>query len=112
MRKVRKGDDVVVLTGKDRGRRGTVQKVFPNGRLIVEGLNLAKKHQRGNPSEGTPGGIVEKEMPIQISNVALWNPAKNDGRGGADRVGFKTVGEGESLRKVRYFKSNKELVDH
>ena len=111
MRRIKKGDDVVIVTGKDKGRRGTVTAVMSDGRVLVEGINLAKKHQRGNPNEGVAGGIVEKEMPIDISNVALWNPAKNDGRGGADRVGFKLIGEGEALRKVRYFKSNQELVD-
>jgi len=111
MRKIKKGDDVVVVTGKDKGRRGTVSRVMDDGRLLVEGINLAKKHQKGNPNEGIAGGIVEKEMPLDVSNVALWNPGKNDGKGGADRVGFKTVGEGEAARKVRFFKSNQELVD-
>lgn len=111
MRKIKKGDDVVVTTGKDKGRRGNVSRVMANGRVLVEGINLAKKHQKGNPNEGVAGGIVEIEKPLDLSNVALWNPAKNDGKGGGDRVGFKSVGEGETLRKVRFFKSNQELVD-
>lgn len=111
MRKIRKGDDVVVLAGKDKGRRGTVGVVFDDGRLIVGGLNLAKKHQKGDPNAGVPGGIVEKEMPLHASNVALWNTGKNDGQGGPDRVGFRIVGEGETAHKVRYFKSTQEVVD-
>lgn len=111
MRKIKKGDDVIVITGKDKGRRGTVNRVFADGRVQVGGINIAKKHQKGNPNEGVAGGIVELEMPLQQSNVALWNPEKNDGQGGPDRVGFKTVGEGDTLRKVRYFKSTQELVD-
>ena len=111
MRKIKKGDDVVIITGKDKGRRGTVSRVMVDGRVLVEGINLAKKHQKGNPNEGIAGGIVEKEMPLDLSNVALWNPAKNEGKGGPDRIGFKTIGEGESQRKVRYFKSNQEMVD-
>lgn len=111
MRKIRKGDEVVVTAGKDKGRRGTVDRVLVNDRVIVGGINLAKKHQKGDPNAGVPGGIVDKEMPLHVSNVALWNEAKHDGKGGADRVGFRTVGEGESARKVRYFKSTQEVVD-
>ncbi|MDE2150168.1 MAG: 50S ribosomal protein L24 [Gammaproteobacteria bacterium] len=111
MRKIRKGDDVVVITGKEKGRHGTVIQVLADDRVVVEGLNLAKKHQRGNPNAGVAGGIIEKEMPLQFSNVALWNPSRNKGAGGPDRVGFKFVGEGEVRRKVRYYKSNQELVD-
>jgi len=111
MNKIRKGDEVVVLTGRDKGRRGRVTRVLDTGKLVVEGINLAKKHQKGNPNTGEAGGIIEKEMPIQGSNVALWNPAKNKGEGGPDRVGFKFLGEGQARRKVRYFKSNDEVVD-
>jgi large subunit ribosomal protein L24 len=104
MRKIRKGDDVVVLTGKDKGRRGTVLRVVDDARLLIEGVNKVKKHQKPNPMAGAAGGIVEKEMPIQVSNVALFNPATQK----ADRVGFKVLEDG---RKVRVFKSNGEAVD-
>lgn len=107
MNKIKKGDDVVVITGKDKGRRGKVAQVLANGKLIIEGINIAKKHQRGNPNAGVAGGIVEKEMAIDISNVMVWNVKANKG----DRVGFQVVGEGEKSRKVRVFKSNRELVD-
>ena len=110
MNKIRKGDEVVVLTGRDKGRRGKIGRVLDNGKLVVEGINLAKKHQRGNPNTGVAGGIIEKEMPIEASNVALWNPRKGTS-GGPDRIGFKFIGEGEARRKVRYFKSNDEVVD-
>ena len=103
-RKIRKGDDVIVLTGKDKGKRGTILRVLDEDRVLVENINLAKKHMKPNPQKGEPGGIVEKEMPIQVSNVALFNPATNKG----DRVGFKTLDDG---RKVRVFKSNGEVVD-
>lgn len=104
MRRVRKGDDVIVIAGKDKGKRGTVLKVVDEERVLVEGVNKAKKHQRPNPLKGTVGGIVEKEMPIHISNVALFNPATKK----ADRVGFKIMDDG---RKVRYFKSTGEVID-
>jgi len=103
MNKIRKGDEIVVITGKDRGRRGTVTQVLANGKALVEGINLVKKHQRPNPNAGIAGGIVEKEMPIELSNVMLWNSKTGKG----DRVGFRVEGE----RKVRFFKSNQELVD-
>jgi large subunit ribosomal protein L24 len=103
-RKIRKGDDVVVLAGKDKGKRGNVLSVLDDDRVLVENINLAKKHMKPNPNKGEAGGIVEKEMPIQISNVALFNTAT----GKADRVGFKTLEDG---RKVRVFKSNGEVVD-
>ncbi|RMG36551.1 MAG: 50S ribosomal protein L24 [Gammaproteobacteria bacterium] len=102
-RRIRKGDDVIVLAGKDKGKRGTVLAVLED-RVIVENINLAKKHQKPNPNKGEPGGIVDKEMPLHISNVALFNPATNKG----DRVGFKILEDG---RKVRVFKSNGEVVD-
>ncbi len=104
MRKIRQGDEVIVLTGKDRGRRGTVIRVVDNSRIIVENANIAKKHQKPNPNLGVAGGIIEKEMPIHISNVALYNPAKDKG----DRIGVKYLDDG---RKVRYFKSNNEVID-
>jgi large subunit ribosomal protein L24 len=107
MHKIKKGDEVVVITGKDKGRRGKVASVRADGRVVVEGVNVAKKHQRGNPNTGLTGGIVEKEMPLELSNVMLFNPATGKG----DRVGFKFVGEGETRKKVRYFKSNQEVVD-
>jgi large subunit ribosomal protein L24 len=107
MRKIKKGDDVIVITGKDKGRRGTVSAVQADGKLIVEGINVVKKHQKGNPNAGVSGGIVEKEMPIQGSNVMLFNAATGKG----DRVGFKIVGEGDKQKKVRFFKSNQEVLD-
>jgi large subunit ribosomal protein L24 len=107
MRKIKKGDKVVVITGKDKGRQGTVTQVLDDGHVLVEGINVVKKHQKGNPNAGVAGGIVEKEMPIDLSNVMLFNPATGKG----DRVGFKTIGEGENRKKVRVFKSNQEVVD-
>ncbi len=104
MRKIKKGDDVVVLTGKDKGKRGTVLRVLNDSHIVVENVNMVKKHQKPNPQRGVPGGIVDKEMPLHVSNVGLYNPAKD----GADRVGFKTLEDG---RKVRVFKSNGEVVD-
>lgn len=105
MNKIKKGDEVVVLTGKDKGKRGNVSRVLPDAdRVLVDNVNVVKKHQKGNPQMGTPGGIVEKEMPIHVSNVALVNPAT----GKADRVGIKVLDDG---RKVRCFKSNGEVVD-
>ncbi|THF61328.1 50S ribosomal protein L24 [Pseudothauera rhizosphaerae] len=104
MNKIRKGDEVVVLTGKDRGRRGTVLRRVDDERLVVEGVNRVKKHVRPNPMKGEVGGIVEKEMPIHVSNVALFNAAAQK----ADRVGVRVLEDG---RKVRFFKSNGELVD-
>ena len=107
MSKIKKGDDVVVITGRDKGRRGKVSAVRADGKLLVEGINVVKKHQKGNPNGGVAGGIVEKEMPIQISNVMLWNPKTSKG----DRVGFRFEGEGDKKVKVRFFKSNSERVD-
>ena len=104
MNKIRKGDEVVVITGKDKGRRGTVLRVFTDDRLLVEGINVAKKHQKGNPNQGIQGGIVDKEMPIAISNVMVFNPKTKKG----DRVGIRSLDDG---KKVRYFKSNGEVVD-
>ena len=96
---------MVVLTGKDKGRRGVVLNVLrAEGKVVVENVNMVKRHTRGNPMQGAPGGIIEKEMPVDISNVALWNPVLNR----PDRVGFRALEDG---RKVRYFKSNQEVVD-
>ena len=107
MQKIKKGDEVILITGKDKGRRGTVRTVSDDGKVIVEGLNLAKKHMKGNPQAGVSGGIVEKEMPIDLSNVMLFNAKTGKG----DRVGFKFLGEGDAKRKVRFFKSNQEILD-
>jgi large subunit ribosomal protein L24 len=104
MNKIRKGDDVVVTTGKDKGKRGVVLNCLDTGLLLVEGINRVKKHTKPNPMKGDQGGIIEKEMPINISNVALFNPATQK----ADRVGFKQLEDG---RKVRVFRSNGEVVD-
>ena len=104
MRKIKKGDDVVVITGKDKGKRGTVLRVLVTDQLIVGGANTVKKHEKPNPMKNTTGGIVAKEMPIHISNVALFNGATKK----ADRVGIKLLEDG---RKVRYFKSNGEVID-
>ena len=103
MNMIRKGDEVAVLTGKDKGKRGTVLR-NDGDVVLVEGINRVKKHVRPNPMKGQVGGIVEKEMPIQVSNVALFNAATQK----ADRVGFKVLEDG---RKVRVFKSNGEVVD-
>jgi large subunit ribosomal protein L24 len=104
MRKIRKGDDVVVLTGRDRSKRGTVLRVVDADHLLVEGINRVKKHQRPNPAKGDTGGIIDKEMPIHISNVALFNPVTKK----ADRIGIRQLEDG---RRVRFFKSNGEVVD-
>ena len=102
MLKIKKDDEVVVITGKDKGKRGTVTKVMDDGRLLVSGVNIAKKHQRPNPQLGQQGGIVEQEQPIQASNVAIYNPKTQK----ADRVGFKVDG----VKKVRVFKSSGDVV--
>ena len=103
MSKIKKGDNVVVLTGRDKGKRGDVTRVFTD-HVLVAGVNQVKKHQRPNPMKGITGGIVDKDLPIHISNVALFNPATKK----ADRVGVKTLQDG---RKVRVFKGNGEQVD-
>ncbi|HUS23733.1 MAG TPA: 50S ribosomal protein L24 [Candidatus Binatia bacterium] len=107
MNKIRKGDEVVVTTGKDKTRRGTVNEVLANGRVVVSGINVVKKHQKPNPGLGRSGGIIEKEMPIDASNVALWDPSAKK----AARIGFKFVGEGAARKKVRFFKGSGEVVD-
>ncbi len=104
MERIRKGDDVIVIAGKDRGKRGTVLRVVDASHVVVEGVNRVKKHQRPNPMKNQTGGIVDKDMPIHISNVALFNPQTKK----ADRVGVKTLEDG---RAVRVFKSNGEMVD-
>jgi large subunit ribosomal protein L24 len=104
MNKIKQGDEVIVIAGKDRGRRGTVIRMYDDGRVLVEGVNIARKHQKPNPNAGIPGGIIDKEMPVDISNVMLFNPMTQKG----DRVGFKFLEDGT---KVRYFKSNSEVVD-
>jgi len=104
MQRIRKGDEVVVISGRDKGKRGTVLRRVNADYLVVEGVNRVKKHQRPNPMKGLTGGIVDKDMPIHVSNLALFNPATQK----ADRVGFKQLQDG---RKVRVFKSNGEQVD-
>ena len=102
--KIRKGDEVIVLTGKDKDKRGAVIKMVGDSRVVVENINMVKKHTKANPNKGEPGGILDKEMPIHISNVALFNPVTER----ADRIGFKILEDG---KKVRVFKSNDEVVD-
>ena len=104
MRKIRKGDDVIVITGKDKGKRGAVLRVLVNDRVVVENVNIVKRHTKPNPGRNVPGGIIEKEMSVHISNIALFNPITKR----ADRVGIRILEDG---RKVRYFKSNSEIVD-
>lgn len=104
MRKIRKGDEVVVITGKDKGKRGAVLRVLDDEFLLVEGANRVKKHEKPNPMKGTTGGIIEKEMPIRVSNVAVFNPVTQK----ADRVGVKTLDDG---RRVRVYRSNGEMLD-
>ena len=103
MLKIKKDDEVVVITGRDKGKRGNVLRVMDDGRLLVSGINLVKKHQRPNPQMGQPGGIVEQEAPIQVSNVAIWNDDAEKG----DRVGFRF----EDGKKVRFFKSTNKVIE-
>jgi large subunit ribosomal protein L24 len=103
MRRIRKGDDVIIIAGKDKGKRGKVVKFSRNDRVLVENINLVKRHTKGNPMKGTQGGILDKEMPIHISNIALINSTSDK----ADKVGFKFLEDGT---KVRYFKSNGEVI--
>jgi large subunit ribosomal protein L24 len=103
MRKIKTGDDVIVITGKDKGKYGKIIRFRGSDRVVVENINIANRHTRGNPMQNTPGGIVDKEMPIHISNIALVNPTTNK----PDRVGFKFLEDGT---KVRYFKSNGEVI--
>lgn len=105
MNRIKKGDDVVVVAGKDKGRRGTVLRVDSEDDVVlVEGINMVRKHQKPNPNAGVQGGIVEQERPVHVSNVMLFNPTTGKG----DRIGIKTLEDG---RRVRFFKSNNEVVD-
>lgn len=104
MNKIRKGDEVIVIAGRDKGKIGEVLRILPDGRALVNDVNIVKRHTKPNPQKGITGGIIEREAPIQASNVALYNSATKK----ADRVGFKVLADG---RKVRYFKSNDEVVD-
>lgn len=104
MNKIKKGDDVIVITGKDKGRRGTVLQTFEDGRVLVEGVNLAKKHTKANPNIGEAGGIKDKAMPLDVSNVLVFNPKSKQG----ERVGFRVEDDGS---KVRVFKGSNEVVD-
>jgi len=104
MNRIRKGDEVIVLAGRDKGKRGTVLRRVDVDHVVVEGVNRVKKNQRPNPMKGVQGGIVDKDLPIHVSNVALFNPATKKG----DRVGLRTLQDG---RKVRIFKANDEQVD-
>ena len=104
MNRIRKGDEVIVIAGRDKGKRGSVLRVLVDGSVVVADVNMVKRHTKPNPNRGVSGGIVEKEMPINGSNVMLYNPQTKKG----DRVGFKVLGDG---RKVRVFKSTDEVVD-
>jgi large subunit ribosomal protein L24 len=104
MNKIRKGDQVVVLSGRDKGRKGAVLQVLGDGRVVVESINRVKKHQKPNPQANRQGGIIEKELPLAASKVAIWNPSAKKG----DRVGIKTLADG---KRVRFFKSNGEMLD-
>ena len=104
MERVKKGDNIIVLTGRDKGKRGTVMRRVDKDHVVIEGVNRVKKHVKPNPMKGQTGGIVDKDMPIHISNIALFNPQTQK----ADRVGFKII---DGDRKVRVFKSNGEMVD-
>lgn len=104
MRRIRVGDEVIVTAGRSKGRQGKVLRILGNERVTVEGVNMVKRHTRPNPGANKAGGIIEQEAPVHISNIMLYNPARDRG----DRVGFKTLDDG---RKVRYFKSNDEVVD-
>jgi large subunit ribosomal protein L24 len=104
MQRIRKGDQVVVLSGRDKGRRGAVVQVLADGRVVVESVNMVKKHQKPNPQANRQGGIVDKEMPLHAAKVAVWNPSTKKG----DRIGVKTLKDG---KRVRVFKSNGEMLD-
>jgi large subunit ribosomal protein L24 len=104
VRTIRKGDQVVVRSGRDKGRRGAVLQVLAADAVLVEGVNRVKRHTKANPQANQPGGIIEKEMPVPLAKVALWNPATKK----ADRVGIRTLADG---KKVRFFKSNGEVID-
>lgn len=104
MRRIKQGDEVVVIAGKDKGRRGAVTRILDNDTVLVENVNLVKKHQKPNPNAGVAGGIIEKEAPLDVSNIMLFNAAVGKG----DKVGIKSLADG---KRVRYFKSNGEVVD-
>ena len=104
MRKIKKGDNVVVIAGRDKGKRGDVAQIVDAAHVVVNGINTVKKHAKPNPMKNQPGGIISKEMPIHTSNVAIWNPVTQT----ADRIGFRTLDDG---RKVRFFKSNGEQIN-
>ena len=104
MNKIRKGDKVIIQTGKDKGKQGIVLSLLENSRVMVEGLNMVKKHTKPNPTKGDQGGVVSKEMPLDISNIAIFNSATNK----SDKVTFKSLKDG---KKIRIYKSNKEAVD-
>jgi large subunit ribosomal protein L24 len=104
VKKIRKGDQVIVLSGRDKGRHGAVLEVLSDDRVVVESINIVKRHTKPNPQAGKQGGIVEKAMPLPVSKVAIWNPGQKK----ADRIGFKTLTDG---KKVRFFKSNGEMID-
>jgi large subunit ribosomal protein L24 len=104
VKKIRKGDQVIVLSGRDKGRHGAVLEVLSNDHVVVESINVVKRHTKPNPQAGKQGGIVEKTMPLPVSKVAIWNPGQKK----ADRIGFKTLTDG---KKVRFFKSNGEMID-
>ncbi|MDD2737884.1 MAG: 50S ribosomal protein L24 [Methylomonas lenta] len=103
MQKIKQGDEIIVIVGKDKGKLGKVSKIVSEKKILVEGINTVKKHQKGNPNMGVSGGIVDKNMPIDISNVALFNPKTKK----ADRVGFRILEDG---KKVRFFKSTNDVV--
>jgi large subunit ribosomal protein L24 len=104
MKRLRKGDQVVVLSGRDKGRKGAIVSILGDGMVVVEGINVVKKHQRANPNKNQQGGILEKEMPLAASKVALWSPGSSK----ASRIGLRTLADG---KKVRFFKSNNEQLD-
>lgn len=104
MRRIRRGDEVIVIAGKDKGRRGSVLRVVSDRRLLVDGVNVVKRHTRPDPGRNQPGGIIEREAPVDASNVMLFNPQTSKG----DRVGFRTLEDG---RKVRFYKSTGEVID-
>ena len=104
MDRIKKGDEVIIISGKDKGKRGAVTRVLDAERVLVENINMVKRHTKPNPARGAAGGIVEKEMPLHTSNIAIYNPVTKKG----GRIGFRTLEDG---RKVRYFKSNNEVLD-
>ena len=104
MRKIKKGDNVVVIAGRDKGKRGDVQRIVDDTHVVVNGINAMKKHAKPNPLKNQPGGIVTKEMPIHVSNIAIWNPITQK----PDRIGFRIMEDG---RKLRFYKSNGELIN-